>query len=112
MRFWDRIKSLWRRLWRRNRIKGIVVVESMSDVPQSTGGRLYLVGSEKLKWLVLSCPCRCGDRIDANLMTTRNPHWNVTLRDNRISVHPSLWQPREKCGSHFWVRDGEIRWVG
>jgi len=83
----------------------------MSEVPGRLAGDLYIVAGTKPKWAVLQCPCRCGDRIDVNLMQSRRPFWEITLDRKGITVHPSLWMPKSKCGSHFWIRHSRIDWV-
>lgn len=111
MNLFRKIGSLWRGLRRRKRIDRVVQVESMSAVPKKLGGDLYIVGGSKPKWAVLDCPCRCGDRIDVNLMASRYPVWELTRHGHEVTLHPSLWQPKEKCGSHFWLRRNRIHWV-
>ena len=111
MKLFGRIRSFWRGLRRRRRIARIVRVESMSEVPSKLHGDLYMVSASKPKWVVLECPCRCGDRIDVNLMKSRQPSWQLTMDGQEASLYPSLWMPRDKCGSHFWIRRNRIDWV-
>ena len=111
MNLLGKIGAFWRKLRRRQRIDHVVQVESMSDVPKKLKGDLYIVGMSKPKWAILACPCRCGDRIDVNLMASRQPTWQVTKSGQRVTLHPSLWMPKEKCGSHFWIRQNRIDWV-
>lgn len=101
----------WRSLRRRKRVDRVVRVESMSEVPTKLRGDLYIVGGPKPKWAVLACPCRCGDRIDVNLMESRHPSWRLSTERNQVTLHPSLWMPEEKCGSHFWIRQNRFEWV-
>jgi hypothetical protein len=111
MSLFKRIGIFWRDLRRRKRIDRVVQVASMSEVPKKLKGDLYIVGGSKPKWAILACPCRCGDRIDVNLMTSRQPSWQLSKNGNEVSLHPSLWMPKEKCGSHFWLRRNRIDWV-
>ena len=61
-------------------------------------------------WLVALCPCRCGEILRVNLMTTAEPAWRVTVSARgRTTVWPSLIVT--PCGSHFWVTDGRVRWT-
>jgi len=87
-------------------------VESIDDIPSSIGGVLYLVErGERPRWIVIDCPCRCGERIEVNLMHSRRPVWEVSRRDDTVSLYPSLWVSKERCGSHFWIRDNRVLWV-
>jgi hypothetical protein len=105
------VKDFWLRLRRRNRVKRVQRVSSMSDVPPRLKGTLYIVGSPKPKWAVLDCPCRCRERINVNLMEGRQPAWTIQDRDGAITLRPSLWVPADRCGSHFFLEDNHIRWV-
>lgn len=111
MKLVGKIRSFWRGLRRRRRIARIVHVDSMSEAPRRLRGDLYIVSGSKPKWVVLECPCRCGDRIDVNLMESREPSWELRMDRQEVSLHPSLWMPREKCGSHFWIRHNRIDWI-
>jgi Family of unknown function (DUF6527) len=83
----------------------------MQDVPKKLKGTLYIVGKPRPKWAIMACPCRCGQRIDVNLMESRQPSWRLSSDGKEVSLHPSLWMPKEKCGSHFWIRQNRIDWV-
>jgi hypothetical protein len=106
-----KLLDLWQKMRRRRRVARVVWVGSMSEVPRRLGGDLYIVAGIKPKWAVLECPCRCGDRIDVNLMQSRRPCWAVTMTGKEITLNPSLWMPTEKCGSHFLIRKNQIAWV-
>jgi len=109
--------SFWLYLWslrpwphRRHEISAIVRVGSRSGIPDKPGRALYIVGDPP-KWAILQCPCGCGDTIDVNLMKSRSPVWQLSFANGKPSFHPSLWVPKEKCGAHFWIKDGKIIWV-
>lgn len=104
------LKERWRIFRRRTKVSSVEHVASRRDLPAELGTRVFLVG-EPAKWAVMECPCRCGDRLDVNLMKSRKPNWAVTVRNGKLTVRPSLWQPREKCGSHFIVTASRIIWV-
>jgi hypothetical protein len=106
------LRSVHKNARRRKRIDAIVFVDSLSDVPAKTGGALYVVGDrDKAKWAALSCPCKCGARIDVNLMQSRKPAWTITYQGDTASFKPSLWRPKGTCGSHFWIARNQINWV-
>ncbi|MCY4231086.1 MAG: DUF6527 family protein, partial [Alphaproteobacteria bacterium] len=36
--------------------------------------------------------------------------WHVMRNtDGAVTLHPSVWRKKD-CGSHFWLRNGRIRW--
>ena len=87
-------------------------VDAMRSLPADLSSNLlYLVGDKVApKWAVLACPCGCGERIDVNLMASRKPVWTLTQSHGRVTLSPSLWVPRTKCGSHFWIIDSRVEW--
>lgn len=108
---WLWFVSLWLWFRRRHEISNVVHIGSRSELPQELQGALYVVGGEMPKWAILQCPCGCGDTIDVNLMKSRRPVWQMSIANGKPTFHPSLWAPKEKCGAHFWIRDGKIVWV-
>jgi hypothetical protein len=111
MKLLEKSKAFWRKLRRRRRFKSVIRVESRGELPKKLGAAIYIVGNETPKWAVVDCPCRCGERIDVNLMHARRPAWHLVVKHGKATLQPSLWVPSEKCGSHFWVRENRIIWV-
>lgn len=111
MNILKRIGNVWKKLRRRKCLEKVIWVESRGDLPSHLGARIYVVGNEKPKWVVLDCPCRCGERIDVNLMVARLPAWEFSAMDGMVTLWPSLWMPQEQCGSHFWIENNRITWV-
>jgi Family of unknown function (DUF6527) len=73
----SKIGIVWRNLRRRRRIDQIVHIESMQNVPKKLKGTLYIVGKPRPKWAIMACPCRCGERIDVNLIRVASPLGNL-----------------------------------
>ena len=74
MKLLQKINVSWRKIRRRRRLKSVIRIESRDDLPRKLGAAVYIVGGEIPKWVVLECPCRCGqERIDVNLMHARRP---------------------------------------
>jgi hypothetical protein len=105
------VLTIWRWIRRRYSLTRIRNVGSMNDLPERLGSTIFVVGGAKPKWVVLECPCRCGGRIDVNLMKSRRPYWTLSVAAGRATLTPSLWMPKEKCGSHFFVRNNRVVWV-
>lgn len=65
--------------------------------------------ADRNKWLLLKCPCGCGQQIALNLMQSHTPSWQVEVRSRAsFSIHPSV--DATSCGAHFWLRDGRVIW--
>jgi len=110
------MRRILRQLWlfflgRRTKVGQVQRVAVMREVPDKLGGDVYIVGGTKPKWVVLECPCRCGERIDVNLMPTARRHWQITELEQRLTLWPSLFVSTRKCGSHFWITRGRFRWI-
>lgn len=72
---------------------------------------LVLVRDGDDDWSVgMRCPCGCGDVIELALQADVTPRWDLDAdRAVRPSLSPSIWR-RTGCRSHFWVRQGRVRW--
>jgi hypothetical protein len=103
----------WRRRRRRRSFRRLVQVPSLGNVPVPIAGdAIYIVGSgQELKWVVLSCPCRCGDRIVVNLMRSRRPAWRADVHNGQVTLEPSLWRAADTCRSHFLLQSNAVLWV-
>ena len=74
-----------------------------------TGIAALVRGGDKDKWLLMLCPCGCGQQIALNLMPSHSPQWKVSIYSpQRFSIHPSV--DATSCGAHFWLRDGRVIW--
>jgi len=63
----------------------------------------------KRKWVLLRCPCGCGEDLALNLMRSHRPVWEVVFdRAGQASLHPSVHATT--CGAHFWLRNGAVTW--
>ena len=70
-------------------------------------GVLYI----SLEFAVIShlCPCGCGNLI----VTPLAPHaWSLTFDGETVSLDHSIGNWDLPCQSHYWIKRGQIRWVG
>jgi Family of unknown function (DUF6527) len=87
----------------------VVSVPTTGDVPPSVDPGDAFIVSDPMKWLIVGCPCRCGENLWLNLMEHADPKWKVVLRNGKLGVRPSV--DAVECGSHFWITDSVIQWV-
>lgn len=79
------------------------------EAAQQDGVAALVSAADKHKWLILRCPCGCGQEIALNLMGSHLPRWRVDVKSPRkFSVHPSV--DATSCGAHFWLRNGQVNW--
>ena len=91
-----------------------MTVPNIDDVPaRIPKRRAYLVAVSKLeKWLVFDCPCNSGHQIMLNLDPSRLPCWKLlTLRDQRITVSPSVDYGGTDRRCHFLLQRGRVIWI-
>lgn len=61
------------------------------------------------RFLLLKCPCCCGDTLVMNLDRRAGPAWRIYARHKALSVYPSYWRDSH-CGSHFVIWNNHIFW--
>ena len=89
----------------------LCIVPSMKDLPQIESKSLYVVGRHRqYKWAILACPCGCSERVDICLMPSASPRWEISMIRGKATLHPSIWIPGDRCGSHFWIRNSRVIW--
>lgn len=109
------LKRLFVRIWGFFRKKEHALrLEVVSELPENPSEKtLYLEGNAKEKdfwYVLLKCPCGCGDNIMLNLVNDVKPCWKVNINKNRPSIFPSIWRTKE-CKSHFWIKKGRVVWA-
>jgi hypothetical protein len=90
-----------------------IVTPDYPDTAALPAEVMHIVGDRQYrKWAYFNCPCGCGAPTMLSLSTTRHPHWRVRIDWlDRPTLQPSVWQT-EGCRSHFFVRHGNVDWVG
>lgn len=106
------LSKWWRQARRLRRLRRAIPVASTSDVESRVRpGAVVLIGPKGApKWMLLGCPCRCGETLWVNLMSGQPRRWELD-RDptGALTLTPSL--DVTTCGSHFWIRRGKVVWV-
>lgn len=71
-------------------------------------GDAVLIDRGRLRWLLLLCPCGCGEEFPINLDPRAGPAWRFYL-DKRtgVSVYPSVWR-ESGCESHYIIWRNKI----
>jgi hypothetical protein len=66
-------------------------------------GDAVLIERGRPRWLLLSCPCGCGEELPINLDSRAGPAWRLYKNVRHgVSVYPSVWRDTG-CGSHFII---------
>ncbi len=71
-------------------------------------GDAVLIERGRPRWLLLSCPCGCGEEFPINLDSRAGPAWRIYL-DKRtgVSLYPSVWR-ESGCESHYIIWRNKI----
>ena len=110
-----RLRRVFRRVfeWAEHRFlpahRTIVVEESLpAELVRRT---VYIVREDGFdEQVALLCPCGCGRVLQMNLLPDERPCWSVTRNAaGTVTLNPSVRRTKD-CGSHFWLRNGRIRW--
>jgi hypothetical protein len=84
-----------------------IAVRFVDFIPaQLDDGVLYV--SRKYNTAVHRCCCGCGNRVTTPLTSTG---WKLTVDADAPTLSPSIGNGAFPCRSHYWVRNGTIRWL-
>lgn len=53
------------------------------------------------------CACGCGSKVNTPLGPTE---WSLKVTPEGASLYPSIGNWQLKCQSHYWIREGEVKW--
>jgi Family of unknown function (DUF6527) len=93
-------------------LRAIVESRSNVDVHLEKPGDAVLVRRGRNRWLIVACPCGCGDALPLNLDPKAGPAWRLYESASAgVSLYPSVWRDTG-CGSHFILWRDEIYLFG
>jgi|SRR6267154_681817 len=90
------------------------VVESRAEIAGQlkSPGDAVLVQRGQPRWLLLKCPCGCGEDIPVNLDRRAGKAWRLySEKKTGLTLFPSVWRDTG-CGSHFIVWRNQILLFG
>lgn len=71
-------------------------------------GDAVLIKRGRPRWLLLSCPCGCGDEFPINLDSRAGPAWRLYIdKRDKVSLYPSVWR-ESGCESHYIIWRNKI----
>lgn len=106
------VRKWWRNVLARfSPRRRLYVIEGDSLPVRLPRRDLVLARDDGEDWCVgMRCPCGCGYAIELLVVAEGKPRWDVKVDANGVpTLTPSVWL-KKGCRSHFWVREGCIRW--
>ncbi len=89
-------------------VKAIVNTRGDANDHLQVRGDAVLVQRDTPRWMIMACPCGCGEIIPINLDVRSGPAWELyDGKTDGLSVFPSIWRDTG-CKSHFIVWYGRI----
>lgn len=74
---------------------------------QLEAGKLYI--SERFGTTSHLCPCGCQELV---VMPINKEHgWNMTKKDGKITLRPSVGNFELPCKSHYYITENKIEWL-
>jgi len=71
-------------------------------------GDAVIVDRHGPRWLILMCPCGCGEEFPINLDSRAGPAWKLYKSQRTgLSLYPSVWRESE-CKSHYIIWRNKI----
>jgi len=82
--------------------KGKITLRGEAKELLSQPGDFVMVERETPRYLILLCPCGCGDELVINLDKRSGPAWKLYEKKGSWTLFPSYWRTTA-CESHFIV---------
>lgn len=89
------------------------IVESRGEVTDKLRhpGDAVLIQRGQPRWLLMRCPCGCGEDIPVNIDPRAGKAWRLYHDKYGVSLFPSVWRDTG-CESHFIVLRSQIYLFG
>lgn len=98
----------------RNRVRQIqfkgVAKSRDTALPLLNGpGDVAIINRDRPRFMIIRCPCGCGENLFANLDQRAGPAWRLYDKRNKLTLFPSYWR-EDACESHFILWNDRIFW--
>lgn len=94
------------------KFKGTVQLRSEATGLLKSPGDAVLIERGRPRWLLISCPCGCGDEFPINLDPRAGPAWRLYKNQRTgLSLFPSVWRD-SGCCSHYIIWRNQIMLFG
>jgi len=87
------------------RFHGTVSTREEAAAHLRSPGDAVLIERGRPRWLILSCPCGCGEHFPINLDPRAGPAWRLYINRGAVTVYPSVWRESGCCSHYIIWRD-------
>lgn len=94
---------------RRIQFKGVVESRDIATTLIHSPGDVVLIERGRPRFIVIRCPCGCGDNLFANLDRRAAAAWRFYRKRGKLTLFPSYWR-EDACESHFIIWSDRIFW--
>jgi Family of unknown function (DUF6527) len=94
---------------RRIQFKGVADSRDTALPLLSDTGDVAVINRGRPRFIVIRCPCGCGENLFANLDRRAGPAWRLYHKRNKLTLFPSYWR-EDACESHFILWNDRIFW--
>lgn len=63
--------------------------------------------SDEYQLAIHLCMCGCKNQVVTSLGSN---HWSYNIKDNKVSLYPSIGNWNFNCRSHYWISNNKILW--
>ncbi len=93
-------------------LKAELTSRAGADEHLQAPGDAVLIARDTPRWLLLKCPCGCGDQIPVNVDKRAGKAWRLYRGvDRSLTLFPSVWRDTG-CMSHFVIWRNRILMFG
>lgn len=93
-------------------LKGTVQSRSEAAGLLKLPGDAVLIERGRPRWLLILCPCGCGDEFPINLDPRADKAWRLYKdKRNGLTLFPSVWRDSD-CSSHYVIWRNRILMFG
>ena len=94
------------------RLKGVVQSRGDASGLLKSAGDAVLIERGRPRWLLISCPCGCGEEFPINLDPRSGKAWKLyRINHDLISLYPSVWRD-SGCYCHYVIWRNKIYVLG
>lgn len=114
MKLLKSIKSLFKsikNLSKKRSFGKVQIIDNNSSIKPQKNTITVVRKNSNFSWVKFYCPCGCGREVTLSLNSNIQPYWNIRIKNDKVTLSPSVYLTGFQCKSHFFIRNNKIDWV-